>query len=161
MIRLILIALALLGGFYAHGRYTFSEPQVMGWLTKHSAHSMQGDSVACDDYADDVKVALTAKGLRGRWEVEGGKQEMCGYLKQSSAALTVLQARTQTEFEDVHITRGGFPWTTASVKYTQRTSAQAGPMPSLTIVSEDAMVLARTTSGLRIRELQSESSGGL
>jgi hypothetical protein len=61
----------------------------------------------------------------------------------------------------VRITRGGFPWTTARVQYTQRTSVQAGPMPSLTIVSEDSMVLARTASGLRIRELQSQSSGGL
>ena len=161
MIRLVLLALVLLGGFYAHGRYTFSEPKVMGWLTQHAVHSMQGDSAACDDYADDVKVELTAKGLRGRWEVEGGKDEMCGYLKQSSAALTVLQARTNTEFDNVRITRGGCPWTTARLQYTQRTSVQAGPLPSLTIVSEDSMVLARTASGLRIRELQSQSSGGL
>ena len=161
MIRLVLLALVLLGGFYAHGRYTFSEPKVMGWLTQHAVHSMQGDSAACDDYADDVKVELTANGLRGRWEVEGGKDEMCGYLKQSSAALTVLQARTNTEFDNVRITRGGFPWTTARLQYTQRTSVRAGPLPSLTIVSEDTMVLARTPSGLRIRELQSQSSGGL
>ena len=73
MIRLVLIALVLLGGFYAHGRLTFSEPRVMGWMTQHAARSMQGDSVACDDYADDLKVELTAKGQRGRWEVEGGK----------------------------------------------------------------------------------------
>ena len=53
MIRLVLIALVLLGGFYAHGRLTFSEPRVMGWMTQHAARSMQGDSVACDDYADD------------------------------------------------------------------------------------------------------------
>jgi hypothetical protein len=93
--------------------------------------------------------------------VEGGKEEICGYLKQSSAALTLVQARTQTDFEDVRITRGGFPWTSARVQYTQRTSVQAGPLPSLTIVSEDSMVLARTGSGLRIRELHSQSSGGL
>lgn len=127
MIRLALCALVLLGGFYAHGRYTFSEPKVMGWLVQHTAHGMQGDSAACDDYADDVKVELTAKGLRGRWEVEGGKEEICGYLKQSSAALTLVQARTQTEFEDVRITRGGFPWTTARVQYTQRTPCRPAP----------------------------------
>jgi hypothetical protein len=66
MIRLVLLALVLLGGFYAHGRYTFSEPKVMGWLVQHTARSMQGDSAACDDYADDAKVELTAKG-GGKW----------------------------------------------------------------------------------------------
>ena len=58
MIRLVLIALVLLGGFYAHGRLAFSEPRVMGWMTQHAARSMQGDSIACDDYADDLKVCL-------------------------------------------------------------------------------------------------------
>ena len=161
MIRLVGIALVLLGGFYAHGRLAFSEPRVMGWMTQHAARSMQGDSVACDDYADDLKVELTAKGQRGRWEVEGGKAEMCGYLKQSAAALTVLQATTQTEFDNVRITRGGFPWTTARLQYTQRTTVQAVGLPSMTVTSEDALVLARTPGGLRIRELQSQSSGGL
>ena len=161
MVRIVLIAVALLGAFYAHARFTFSEPRVMGWLTQHTARAMQGDSMACDDYADDLKVELTAKGQRGRWEVEGGKAEMCGYLKQSSAALTVLQARTQTDFENVRITPGGFPWTTARLQYTQRTSVQAQGLPGTTMVSQDTVVLARTASGLRIRALQSQSSGGL
>ncbi|CAN7604599.1 hypothetical protein [Acidovorax sp. LjRoot117] len=161
MIRLIFVVLLLLCGFYAHARFTFSEPRVMGWLTQHTARALQGDSAACDDYTDDVKVELTAKGQRGRWEVEGGKAELCGYLKQSSAALTVLQAHTQTEFDNVRITRGGFPWTTARLQYTQRTSVQAQGLPGMSMVSEDTVVLARTASGLRIRELQSQSSGGL
>ena len=61
----------------------------------------------------------------------------------------------------MRITRGGFPWTTARLQYTQRTTVQAGGLPSMTVVSEDAVVLARTPGGLRIRELQSQSSGGL
>lgn len=161
MIRFVLIALMLLGGFYAHARFTFSEPRVMGWITQHTARAMQGDAAACDDYADDVQVELTAKGQRGRWEVEGGKAEVCGYLKQSSAALTVLQASTQTEFDSVRITRGGFPWTTARLQYTQRTAVQVQGLPGMNMVSEDSVVLSRTLSGLRIRELHSQSSGGL
>lgn len=161
MIRFALIALLLLGGFYAHARYTFSEPRMMAWLAQHSARAMQGEASACDDYTDDVKVELMAKGQRGRWEVEGGKAELCGYLQQSAAALMVLQAQTQTQFDDVRITREGFPWTAVRVQYTQRTAVQVQGLPGMNVVSEDSLVLARTASGLRIRELQSQSSGGL
>lgn len=161
MSRVVWVALVLLGCFYAHARFVFAEPYVMDWLAQHSARAMQGDAAACDDYTDDVKVALTARGQSGRWEVEGGKAELCGYLKQSSAALTVLQARTQTEFGNVRLQWGGFPWTTARLQYTQRTSVQAQGLAGMNVVSEDSLVLARTPAGLRIRELQSESSGGL
>lgn len=122
---------------------------------------MSGDTTACDDYTDDVEVVLTAEGRRGRWEVEGGKNELCGYLRQAAAAFTVLQASTNTRFDDVRIERGPFPWMRARVTYTQVTSVSAGGIPPLEIESRDVLELQRGLTGLKIRSVESASTGGL
>jgi hypothetical protein len=160
MKKLILLAV-LLGGYYLHGRSTFSETHVMNWLGKHEATAMSGDAAACNDFTDDLEVSLTADGARGRWEVEGGKNEMCGYLRQSAAMLTVLQASTNADFSDVKIVREGFPWTRARVSYRQRTVLRAARVPETTVSSEDELLLVRTPSGLRIKSVNSSSTGGL
>jgi hypothetical protein len=123
-----MIMYALIGGavFYAHARISFAEPKVMSWLMSHSTRAMSGDTTACDDYTDDVEVVLTASGRSGRWEVEGGKNELCGYLRQAAAAFTVLQARVDTRYEDIEITPASFPWMDASVSYTQITDVRVG-----------------------------------
>jgi hypothetical protein len=160
MKKLLLLAI-LSGGYYLHGRTMFSEAHVMDWLGKHQAIAMSGDPAACRDFTDDLQVSLTADGARGRWEVEGGKNEMCGYLKQAAAVFTVLQASTSSEFSDVRIVREGFPWTQARVSYRQRTAIRAERVPEASISSEDELVLVRTPSGLRIKSLNSSSTGGL
>jgi hypothetical protein len=160
MKKLILLAV-LFGGYYLHGRTSFSEAHVMNWLGKHEASAMSGDPAACNDFTDDLQVSLTAEGARGRWEVEGGKNEMCGYLRQSAAVFTVLQASTNADFSDVKIVREGFPWTRARVSYRQRTAIRAERVPEATVNSEDELVLVRTPSGLRIKSVNSSSSGGL
>lgn len=160
MRKLFLLALACVA-YYAHARFSFSEGRVQSWLAGHSVRAMSGEGNACDDYTSDVQVSLVAQGARGRWEVEGGKYEMCGYLKQASAAFTVLQARTHTRFNDLQVRPGGFPWTTAKVTYTSQTSVSASHIPTLTVESEDTVVLVRTLSGTKIKSYESRSTGGL
>lgn len=157
----VLLLLALFAAFYGHARITFSEPRVIAWLADNSVKSMSGDSSACDNFADDVTVSIAATGSRGTWEVEGGKNEICGYLKQASAALTVMQASTNMEFTDVEVDRGGFPWLQARVTYKERTTIQAAGLPRITSLSDDTLVLVRTLSGLKIRSIDSKSTGGL
>ncbi|MFL6672649.1 MAG: hypothetical protein ACJ8LG_05060 [Massilia sp.] len=157
----IFLLVALCGAFYLHARTSFSESHITTWLGEHSAKAMAGEPSACDDYADDMEVVLRAEGRRGAWEVEGGKNQMCGYLKQSAAVFTVLQASTRAEFQDLRVVRDGFPWMKARVTYSQRTDVSAQRIPGFTIASEDELVLVRTLSGIKIRSVQSKSSGGL
>ena len=159
MKKFVLLVLACIV-YYVYARTSFSEPQVTSWLTSHAMRTMSGDTRACDDYTDDVEVTLTADGRHGRWEVEGGKDEMCGYLRQAAAQFTVLQATTSTRFEDVRVERGRFPWTQAKVTYTQRTTVQASRIPTMTIESEDTVALVRTMSGTKIRSIESRATGG-
>lgn len=160
MKKLLLLVLACVA-YYAHARYTFTEEQVTRWLAQHTARAMGGEKEACDDYTDDVEVSLLAHGRRGHWEVEGGKNEICGYLKQAAAAMTVLQASTRLEFDSVKVTRDGFPWRTARVQVVQRMAVSAANIPSTEVRAEDELVLVRTFGGLKIRSLQSKSTGGV
>jgi hypothetical protein len=156
-----LLAVALFVAFFMHAKISFSEPKVMTWIAAHSVKAMSGDTSACEDYTDDMEVTLTAASARGQWEVEGGKAEMCGYMKQAAATFTVLQAQTQTQFDQVEITRSGFPWMSAKVKYVQRTSVNVNNVPPITMESEDTLVLVRTLSGMKIKAVDSHSAGGI
>lgn len=157
----LLLVCALFGAFYAHARITFSESRIVAWLASHYAKAMSGDTNACDDYTDDAEVTLTADGARGTWEVEGGKNEICGYLKKAAAALTVMQASTNSNFTDVVVTRSGFPWMQAQVTYKQANTIQAARLPLVTSHSDDTIVLVRTLFGLKIKSVDSKSTGGL
>lgn len=157
----ILFLLALLAAYYAHARITFSEPRVTAWLMSHESKAMSGNTSACDDYSDNLEVNLKAQGRSGRWEVEGGKNEMCGYLKQAAAAFTVMQASTSSEFSDFKISPSGFPWNSARVKYLQLTHINLSGMPPMTVKSDDTLILVRTISGLKIQKVESQSTGGL
>lgn len=159
MKKLVLLAV-LFGAFYLHAESTFSRTRLTNWLEEHSLHAMSGDPKACDDYADDMQVELSADGQKGTWEVEGGKNEMCGYLKQSAAVYTVLQATTNSQFDDLRVVRKGFPWTRALVSYTQRTQVQAAGVPPMTIISDEVVELQRTLTGLKITSVKSKSTGG-
>lgn len=158
MLKKLFVLAALLAAFYAHARFSFAEPRVMSWVGQHSAKAMSGDTSACEDYTDDVQVALTADQKAGTWEVEGGKAEICGYLKQAAAAFTVLQAATNTQFDELRVVRSGFPWLSAEVSYVQRTTVRAGNVPVMTSVSEDSLVLVRTLSGIKIKSIESKGS---
>jgi len=154
MFKLIFALIAVSVAYYAYSVHSFSEGSVQSWLADHESREMGGNESACEDYADDVEVKLTADSAKGTWEVEGGKDEICGYIKQAAAAYTVLQAEIHTSFDDVTIERAGFPWRSAVVKYTQAAEISAARV-SLASTSHNEVTLKRTFGGLKITRLHS------
>ncbi|MGZ8250250.1 hypothetical protein [Methylomagnum sp.] len=152
----------VLAGFYGDGYRRFSEGNVRQFLVDFSMNAYQGNhETVCGLFADDVDVSINDQSPQGRWEVEGGKEEACGYIKQTSAAFMTLRAHVDTSWDDIVIKRSGFPWLTAEITYQQTTHITAGdgiPMPAMTAVSDDALILKRTLGGLRIVKLQSDSA---
>lgn len=93
------------------------------------------------------------------WEVEGGKDELCGYLKQVTAAFTVLQAHVETSADNFKIQSKGFPWLDTKVSYTEHTTISAGQyFPTITSSSEEELVITRTLTGLKIKSITSTST---
>jgi hypothetical protein len=154
MFKLLIALIGVSVAYYAYSAHSFSEGSVRSWLVDHESREMGGKDSACDDYADDVEVRLNADSAKGTWEVEGGKDEICGYIKQASAAYTVLQAQVHTSFDDVTIERGGFPWRSAVVKYTQAAEVNAARV-SLASTSHNEVTLKRTFGGFKITRLES------
>lgn len=157
MKKLLLLVSIGLGAWFLHGRVVFTEPRLMDWMTQHSVQVWSGDGKACDAYADDVQVELRAEDRGGHWEVEGGKEELCAYLRKASAAFVVLEANTHAEFTDVALQRKGFPWTEATLSYTQLVTVQAARLPEIRITSQDQLTLVRTLGGVKIKAIQSSS----
>ncbi|MFG6446620.1 hypothetical protein ACG0Z6_00035 [Roseateles sp. BYS180W] len=154
--KIFLFATAFLA-YFAHAEYVFSERHLKSWVANHAAKAMSGDPAACDNFTTDAEVVVHAEMLQGTWEVEGGKDEICGYLKQASAAYILLQAQLHTEYDDFVITRSRFPWLKAEVSYTAQSLMSRAQLPNIRSTSEETMVLSRTLTGLKISSVQAQS----
>jgi hypothetical protein len=155
---LLILAFA---GFYLSGQRQFSEDNLRKFLLDQAVNIYNGNhETVCNTFSDDVKVNIVDRSPQGRWEVEGGKDQVCGYIKQASASFVVMGANIHTSVDNLTIQRSGFPWMTAELAYQQKTSITAGrgaPVPPLTAVSDDRMTLKRTLGGLRITRLEAQS----
>lgn len=155
------VLLLVFFGYWLDGNRQFSESNVQKFLLDQAINTYRGNNeTVCDTFADDTEVDVVDRGPQGRWEVQGGKDEVCGYIKQAAAAYLVLRARMETSVEDLVIRRGGFPWRTAEVSYRQKAVISAGngpPIPTFTAVSDERMTLKRTLGGLKITRLEAKS----
>lgn len=145
---------AALGAFYVHGRIMFSEQKVMPWLVEHSAKSISDANAACDDLTKDARIALISDSEDENASFEGGREESCEYMKQGAAALRLIRGSTNSHFDEVRIVRSGFPWVSAEVSFHETSSIGVRGMPTLTMESENTVVVVRTMSGLKIKSFK-------
>lgn len=138
--------------------YLLSSNNVEQFLADHNTLVMNDPVAACDNYSDDVVVFINHDTGNGTWEIEGGKDEICGYLKQTQAALIVLQANTSGHFENMNVTTG-FPWRKASASYDEIHNVQMGSIGSITSQTRDDIEIRRTLTGLQIVSVN--STGGV
>lgn len=148
----------LVAAFYGHSRFVFSESAVMGWMQTQQNMALRGDEGLCDAYADNVRVNLHMQTERGEMVVEGGKEELCDYLKDASAAIRVTRPSLNINNELVSLEPAGFPWLSATVKLRQTSSMRLRGMPAMEEVSDSTYVLKRTLTGRKIAAIDAESS---
>lgn len=156
------VVLLVLFGYWLDGYRKFSDDHVRRFLVEQNLSVFQGKTeTACEAFSDDVDVDIVDRQPAGHWEVQGGKEQICAYLRQAAASFVVLGARVDTAFDNVEIRRSGFPWRTAEVSYRERTTITGAgnglPIPTMIAVSEDRMTLKRTLGGLRITRLEAKS----
>ena len=156
--KLLLWPLLLVAAWIGHGRLMFTESRVMPLVTQNTMQVFSGDNKACDFYTDDVQVDLESDQRAGRWEVEGGKDELCGYLRKAAAAFVLLGAQVHTEYSDVKLERKGFPWTEATLRYTEHVTVQADKLPTMNFTSDDELILVRTLTGVKVRSVHSRGT---
>lgn len=129
--------------------YLLSSAHVEKFLVEHNTLAMNDPIAACDNYSDKVAVTINHKTADGTWEVEGGKNELCGYLKQSQAALVVTQASTSGHFENMDVI-SSFPWRKAHVSYDEINNVSMGTIGAISSTTHDDIEIKRTLTGLEI-----------
>lgn len=159
--KFLSLLVLVFAGYYLDGYRLFSEDHVRQYLVDMNMNTFQGNTeTVCGLFVDDAEVSINDRSPQGRWEVEGGKEEVCGYIKQSAAGFMTMGVHVNTAWDDVVIHRAGFPWRTAEVTYRQTTQITANgrvPIPPMTAVSDDTVVLKRTLGGLKIAKFQADS----
>jgi hypothetical protein len=153
MFKFIMTLVVVSAAYYAYSAHSFSEGSVRSWLADHELREIQGKDSVCDDYADEVEITLTG-GTQGAREINGGKDEICAYVKKAAAAYTLLQAQVHTSFDDMQIERGGFPWRTAVVKFHEEAQINSSRV-SFAVSSDNEVTLKRTFGGMRILKVKS------
>lgn len=154
-IKLFVVCVVL---YLGQSYYLLSSSSIERFLADHNALAMNDPVAACDNYSDDVNVSINHDTGGGNWEVEGGKDEVCGYIKQSQAALVVAQANTSGYFENMSVTTG-FPWQKAGASYDEVSNVQMGSLGSITSKTRENIKIKRTLTGLQIVSVN--STGGV
>lgn len=138
--------------------YLLSSNHVEQFLADNSTLAINDPVAACDNYSDDVKVMINHKTPEGTWEVEGGKNELCGYLKQSQAAMVVMQASTSGYFDNISVNTS-FPWQKARASFDEINNVSIGSMGSISSKTHETFTIKRTLTGLKIVSVT--STGGV
>lgn len=119
---------------------------------------MQDANQACEQYDDKVEVSLYFDEPDGRSEVEGGKDEICAYLKKGQAAFVFMNASVSTSLHDMQVRPSGFPFLKATATYRQTSEIIMQPDGSpfavkMSSVSDDKLEIKRTLTGLKITKM--------
>lgn len=152
--RKLTFAVLCLGAYFAHAKYVFSNTGMNQWLQDANLRATKGEASACDDYADDVKVTLSSKSPMAGNNLEGNKEDICGYIKQTAKMMKLMRANTKTEISDLQIKMSGFPWLTAKVTYQENITMSVGGLPGMDYRSQVDLTLVRTLQGLKIKSLE-------
>ncbi|MGP4864080.1 hypothetical protein ACTXGK_07775 [Psychrobacter sp. T6-5] len=137
--------------------YLLSSDHVEQFLAHNNALAMNDPVATCDNYSGDVTVMINHNTPQGTWEVEGGKDELCGYMKQSQAALVVTQASTSGYFENMEVTTS-FPWQSARASYDEISNVRMGALGSISSKTHEILSIKKTLTGLEIVSVN--STGG-
>lgn len=160
MKKLIWVGL-LAAAFYGHSRFVFSEPALMSWIQKQQQMDMHASDGFCDAYADDFAFEMRTRTPRGEMTVQGGKDEICEYIRDANAAMLVTQPSLSINTELLDVQRSGFPWLKATATVRQISTLRLRGAPAMTEVSESTMVLRRTFKGREFVSIDSDGTAAI
>ena len=155
----LLWLVGLVAGFYGHSQWALSKSRTLGWIKAHEQAVFDMKEGVCNDFAFDVNVNIRASHPKGEWQVDGGKDYVCDYVRAANAHVRVLKPTIDTHTELVSLQRSRFPWMTATVKVRHATTFALPGVRTLNEVGETTYVLRRTIKSMQIAEMTSRSKG--
>lgn len=149
----------LLGLFYGHAWWTLSEQRAQRWIEQHELAVLEQKEGVCKDFTFDTEVSVRAVHAKGEWQLDGGRDHVCGYIKSSNAFVRVLKPQLSTQTQVLSFERAGFPWMSATAKVQQTTTFTLVNGLTMSEQGEATYVLRRGLSGLQIAGLTLRSEG--
>lgn len=158
----ILIAIAIV--YLVHGYYLTSPSHVQKFIEQHQLLSMKNVNEACEQFTDDIEGKIYYVTPIERWEVEGGKGELCGYMQKGQAAMVLTEGSVTTMLQDMKVRRGSFPFTKATASYKQVTEMRMdgqtmrGIKIKIDSETQNTVEIKRTLTGLKFSKVESIGS---
>lgn len=159
--------LVVLGVIYLVQGYYLTRPAgIQKFIEQHNLLAMKDINRACDQYDDKVEVSIYFNEPNNRWEVEGGKNELCGYMQKGQAVFVLTDAQVTTSLHDMKVTPSGFPFMRATASYRQISEMIMKPQGSsfsVKVISEtdDKLEIKRTLTGLKITKVISTGKSSI
>lgn len=159
--------LVVLGVIYLVQGYYLTRPAgIQKFIEQHNLLAMKDINRACDQYDDKVEVSIYFVEPTQHWEVEGGKNELCGYMQKGQAVFVLTDAQVTTSLHDMKVTPSGFPFMRATASYRQISEMIMKPQGSsfsVKVISEtdDKLEIKRTLTGLKITKVISTGKSSI
>lgn len=102
---------------------------------------------------------MRAVHAKGEWQLDGGRDHVCDYIKSANAFVRVLKPQVSAQTEMLSFERSGFPWMTATAKVQQTTTFSLVNGLTMSEQGEATYVLRRGFGGPQIAALTLRSEG--
>lgn len=153
--KLILCVLLLIG-ILAYGRYSLSEDQLQPWLQNTEYEVLQLGSKGCDAFDAKVESIIYAEAIQGKWEIEAGKAELCGFFKSMASEFLIFQAPYQNKISDFKVDSYGFLWRSVRVNYVNTTTFSALKFLNYKSICQNQVDISHGFTGYKITKYHTE-----
>lgn len=155
----IIIIAVLLVGLLIRNNMGMKPASMEKYLQELSLKSAQNPAEACEMVDKKIDVSIRQETPTGTWEVEGGKNELCGFMEQSRAAMILLQGNLTWRYENVKV-KSRFPWYSAQVSYDEISTVSAAKIGSINSKMHYELKVKRSLFG-RLVITQLKATGGM
>lgn len=150
----ILIGLVIL--YLGQSYYLTRSSTVQKFIEQSQLTAMNDVSKACEeDYHDKVEAIINFDQPDGHWEMKGGKNELCDYMKQNTAMLKMTQGDVTWRYENWQVS-SSFPWQSVTANYTEVVDINMPKVAKMSSISQDKIVLKRSLIGLKFIKIVSD-----
>lgn len=158
MKKVLLIGLLILIWVYGSGYRAFTDANVNKVLNEWEDATRRGDAEAtCATFADDMTFALEEHTAESTVKHEGGKDELCAYVRKLLPAMVRAVSSTNVTRDNLTVTRSWLHCWTAEVSYTEHRTTGLASGLSVRTVSDDRLTLVKSFGGVLVRRLESVS----
>ncbi len=158
MKKIVFLVILAAASVYGIGRAQLGESGAMRFVTTMESLINEGKTEeVCAMFHEDLEVEISDESGESPHNISGGKKELCDLTTATVAGLRMVPHSMNVEYTDVNAKHDWLhPWTGEISYLENRSFSILGANITLRTVSNDAITLVHTFSGVKLRKLKSE-----